>query len=286
MKKILVILFCAFAINIKAQITLVHTYDSAGYYGGYLGGGNNWQQLYVVKLEVDGDKFVFADKTNKLLRFYNLNHTPWKTISFAAATDQNPSANLQNIIYISQHLFDTDDEIEFLYADNTASNPITGVTEVINEDGSILFTANQGPRLIASVPQAQVPIYNTSAGTFMILSGGNNTDGNAYVYSLAGTLTVGIKGYTDDDLKSLSTSMAYPNPTSFSTKIDYTLPNGLNTGEIVFYDTQGKEVKRFKVDNAFNTLLISTEDLESGLYYYNLQTTQGVSEAKKLVTIK
>ncbi|MCE9538103.1 MAG: T9SS type A sorting domain-containing protein, partial [Bacteroidetes bacterium] len=78
----------------------------------------------------------------------------------------------------------------------------------------------------------------------------------------------------------------YPNPTNSSTKIDYTLPNGINKGEIVFYDTQGKEVKRFNVDNTFNSLEISTEDLRSGIYYYNLQTAQGNSGAKKLVTVK
>lgn len=282
MKKIIFIALIAFVSNAKAQITFEQAYDSAGQYG-----SNSWQQFYMVKLEVDGDKFVFADKTNKLLKFYNLNHTPWKTISFATATDMNSSANVQNITYLSQHLFNTDDKIEFLYVDYSGSNPPVFITHVINEDDAILFTANnQAPLLNASVPQDQRPIYNSSAGTKMILSGTASGDGKAYVYGLAGTLTASIKGYTEDGLKSLSTSMAYPNPTMSSTKIDYTLPNGANTGEIVFYDTQGKEVKRFNVDNTFNSLLISTEDLQSGLYYYNLQTTQGISGAKKLVTVK
>jgi hypothetical protein len=33
-------------------------------------------------------------------------------------------------------------------------------------------------------------------------------------------------------------------------------------------------------------LQITTEDLQSGIYYYNLLTTQGNSGAKKLVTVK
>ena len=111
-------------------------------------------------------------------------------------------------------------------------------------------------------------------------------DGKAYVYGLAGTLTEGIVANPNNTQNGLMASTAYPNPARSSTKIDYTLPNGVNKGEIVFYDTQGKEVKRFNVDNTFNSLQISTEDLQSGLYYYNLQTTQGISEAKKLVTIK
>lgn len=279
MKKITFITLFAFALNANAQITLEHTYDSAGFNGGV-----GRQQLYIVKLEVDGDKVVFADKTNKLVRFYNLNHTPWKTISYAAATQLNPS-NVQTIMYISQHLFNTDEKIEFLYVDQFGSS--SSITQVINEDGNILFTANnQGPFFYPSAPQAQLPIYNTISGTKMILSGGVSTDANAYFYGLAGTLANGIIALPNNELNNIGTSMAYPNPTKYSTKIDYTLPKGVYKGEIVFYDTQGIEVKRFNVDNTFRTLMISTEDLQSGLYYYNLQTTQGNSEARKLVTIK
>jgi Secretion system C-terminal sorting domain len=284
MKKIIIIFLFTFSINAKAQITLEHTYDSAGYYGGL----NSTQQLYIVKLEVDGEKFVFIDKTNKLLRFYNLNHAAWKAISFAAATDLNPSANVMSILYISQYLFDTDGDIEFLYVDQNGS-PQATVTQVVNEDGSIAFTANnQAPIFNGSVPQAQVPIYNTSSGTKMILSGGISTDGKAYVYSLGGTLATitGIKSYKNNEQNNIRTSMAYPNPTGSSTTIDYTLPKGVNAGVIVFYDTQGQEVKRFNIDNVFNSLVISTEDIHSGIYYYNLQTTQGFSDSKKLVTIK
>jgi hypothetical protein len=273
-----IVLF-AFVIKVNAQITLEHTYDSAGAYFS----NTTVQQLYIVKLEVDGEKIVFVDRADKLVKFYNLNHTPWKNISFAAATDLRPNVNGQAIIYISQHLFNTDDAIEFLYVDYTGFLD-TLVTQIINEDGSVLFTANQqAPSVVSTAPQVQFPIYNTNAGTKLILSG---TDGKAYYYSLVGTLTNGIIAAPDNELKRLQASFAYPNPTNSDTRIDYTLPNGVNTGEIVFYDTQGKEVKRFNVDNTFNSLLVSTEDLQSGIYYYNLQTAQGNSGAKKLVTVK
>lgn len=283
MKKIILFLITIFlSIPAFSQLILENTYPSASRYAS----ANDDQQLYILKLEVDGDKVVFVDRVNKSVKLYNLNHTLWKTISFAGATDLNSNYNGMAIMYISQHLFDADDEIEFLYNDKNTSFPVGSVTQVINEDGSILFTAiDQGPFVIANAPQAQLPIYNTSAGTKLILSGTNN-DSNAYIYSLVGTLANGIKGYTDNEQNNLMALMAYPNPTNSSTRIDYTLPNGVNTGEIVFYDTRGKEVKHFKVDNTFNSLLISTEDLQSGLYYYNLQTAQGNSGAKKLVTVK
>lgn len=280
MKKLLFIALIAFGINAKAQIVLVHTYNSAGQYNN----GKNWQQLYIVKFEVDGDKFVFADKADKLLRFYNLNHTQWKTISFANATDLDPIYNTQNIIYISQHLFNTDDKIEFLYVDE--SGGVSCVTQIINEDDSILFSANnQAPFLYASVPQAQMPIYNTSAGTFMILSG-YISDGNAYVYSLPGTLSAAIHEANQSLLVQSSISNPYPNPTNNSTRIDYTFPDGVNEGEIVFYDLKGVELKRFRVDRTFDHLLLSTADLPAGTYFFQLQTSRQNSEGKKMVVIK
>lgn len=279
MKKLIFVALWTFTINVKAQVTLEHTYDSAGVFFS----NTTTQQLYIVKLEVDGEKIVFVDRADKLVKFYNSNHTPWKSISFAAATDLRPNVNGQAIMYISQHLFNTDNAIEFLYVDYTGFLD-TLVTQIINEDGSILFTANQqSPSVVSTAPDTQLPIYNTSTGTKLILSG---LDGKAYFYGLAGTLANGIKGYTNNPQNNLMASMAYPNPTRTSARIDYTLPNGVNKGEMVFYDTQGKEIKRFNVDRTFNNLTISTEDLQSGIYYYNLQTSLGNSDAKKLVTIK
>jgi hypothetical protein len=280
MKKLIFIILFAFTINAKAQITLEHTYNGAGAQIAF----PIYQQLLIVKLEVDGEKYVFIDRANKLIKFYNMNHTIWKTVSFTGTTDLNTSSNTQNIMYISQHLFDTDDEIEFLYTDLDQNSGINCVTQIVNEDGSILFTANNaGPWVKINFPEAQLPIYNTSVGTKMILSLSN---GDANVYSLAGTLSAGIMANPNNELNQLKTSFAYPNPTNSFTKIDYTLPNGVNKGEIVFYDTQGNEVKRFNVDRTFDSLQISTEDLGSGIYYYNLQTTQGNSGAKKLITVK
>ena len=81
-------------------------------------------------------------------------------------------------------------------------------------------------------------------------------------------------------------SNAYPNTTNNSTRIDYTFPSGVNEGQIVFYDLQGKEIKRFKVDKTFDHLLISTSDIPAGTYFYQLQTANQSSAGKKMVVIK
>jgi hypothetical protein len=87
-------------------------------------------------------------------------------------------------------------------------------------------------------------------------------------------------------MPSISTSLAYPNPAIYTTRIDYTLPQGAHEGWLVFYNTEGQEVQRFQVDDTFTSIEVTTQDLSSGTYYYNLQTTQGVSGGKKLVTIR
>lgn len=78
----------------------------------------------------------------------------------------------------------------------------------------------------------------------------------------------------------------FPNPTTNEVTIRYALPLGVNNGVIVFYNLQGNEIKRFTIDRTFTTLLISTEDIASGMYYCQLQTTGQKSVCKKLIVIK
>ncbi len=279
MKTIWLLPVLLIAINADAQITLSHTYDSAGYYGAV----GSRQRLLMIELETEGQKFAFIDNHNKLLKLYNLNHSLWQAISYASADDLNPDNNGQNILYISQHLFNQDDEIEFMYIDQNIPDC---VTQIVNEDGSILFTAdNKAPIMHASVPQFQVPIYNTEVGTFMMLSGCNN-NGKAFVYNLPGALAVGIAPSHIQEMQGFGASLAYPNPAMYTTRIDYTLPQGVHEGWLVFYNTEGQEVQRFHVDETFSSIEVTTQDLSSGTYYYNLQTSQGVSGGKKLVTIR
>lgn len=279
MKSIALLPVLTLALNANAQITLSHTYDSAGYYGAL----GSRQSLLMIELELEGQKFAFIDNHNKLLKLYDLNHSLWRTIPYDLADDLNSGNNAQYVSYISQHLFDQDDEIEFLYADQ---NIPECVTQVVNEDGSILFTANnKAPIMYASVPQSQVPIYNSEVGTFMLLSGCNN-NGKAFVYNLPGTLSSSISPGPVHEMAAMSAGMAYPNPTANTTRIDYILPPGVNEGYIVLYTTSGQEVRRYSVDRTFTYLEISTADLQSGTYYYNLQTAQGVSGGNRLVTVR
>ena len=49
---------------------------------------------------------------------------------------------------------------------------------------------------------------------------------------------------------------------------------------------QGRELKRYTVDNTFDYLKLNTNDLPSGMYIFHLQTSKGVSQSKKILKIQ
>ena len=121
-------------------------------------------------------------------------------------------------------------------------------------------------------------IYSLAVNNTYVFAG---TENGIWRYPLS--KITGIKEMNNNES---NISNPYPNPTDYKTSIDYTLPPGINEGEIVFYNLQGTEVKRFKVDRTFSTLLISTADIAAGTYLYQLQTTAQSTEGKKMVVIK
>jgi len=169
---------------------------------------------------------------------------------------------------------------------------LKGSFRIFNENGSTVFTGDS----MVICPQYQSFrwwginedqfIYNTSSGTKMILYSYKANDRGMKVYSLPGILNEGIHESNNNLFSECSISNPYPNPTSNITRIDYNLPNNIDEGEIVIYNLQGIEIKRFKVDRTFNTLLISISDIAAGTYYYQLQTTVENSVGKMLLVIK
>jgi hypothetical protein len=276
MKNILIIVLIVFGINAKAQITLEDTYDSAS---AYYSPAN---QLMMINFAISGEQYVNINREGKTIEIYNLNHSLVKSISFAGFPQD--VSNQAKFLYISENLFSTDSKIAFIYIYGAVSGFYS--TQIYNEDGTILFHADSaGPLVNVTVIQQQYPIFNTSNGTKMIISYAST--GQAKIFSLPGTLTSDIEE-TNKKLMAMQSSVsnAYPNPNTGSAQIDYTLPQGVNEGEIVFYNLQGMEVKRFKVDRTFNTLLISTKDIAAGTYYYQLQTAGESSGGRKMVVIK
>jgi type IX secretion system substrate protein len=275
MKKIVFIAFIFFSINTKAQISFEFALDSASMYSS--GNPALGDELLMVNFEVLGDQYVRINRHGQNISIYNMSHALLKTISFSSFPQASSAGNYADMLYFSQHLFNTDSLIEFMYIANTGA-PYTGI---YNENGTLLFSDTGLALIHVSFPSQQYPIYNTTSGTKMILSYQNM---QAKVFDLGGTLTTAIDRVNNPTNTGLGN--AYPNPTANTTTIPYTLPSGTTQGQLVFYNTQGSEVKRFTVDNTFSSLLISTTDIPAGTYYYNLQISGDASATKKMVVVK
>jgi hypothetical protein len=258
-----------------AQIILETSYPAAS------------SKFYMVNLETSGTKYVYKNDAqgNRFLKFYNLDHSLWKTINCNVfpTTQHCGNPNTQyffDALYISENLFDCDNSIEFMYVSLSDCKWFTGVYK---EDGSaLLFADSCAPIIKINVPQQHRPIYNTIDGTKMILS---HKNGRANVYALPCSLSTDI----DDFLvkkQDHSNFKAYPNPSYYETTIEYMLPNGVDQAEFRIYDMNGAEISKHTVDNNFSNLLISNRDVTPGTYLYSLVVKGQVIETKKIILLK
>ena len=284
MKKFLIVIISFTAMFSNAQIVFESAYDSSSnIIGSTSSNMDGINQLMLINFEVSGYCYVKINRSGKYICIYKMDHSLLKKID-CSSFPLLYGVSLGEIIYLSEQLFNLDDKIEFLYGwiDQTTT-PTAYYTGIYNENGQLLFSDSCAPLIKSNVPLQQYPIYNTPEGTKMILSYPN---GQAKVFSLPGTLTTSIAEANNNLISQSSLSNPYPNPVSNTTKVDYTLPEGIEVGELVFYDMQGIEVKRYRVDRTFNTLLISTSDIPAGTYFYQLQTAKDKTAGKKMIVIK
>jgi hypothetical protein len=182
---------------------------------------------------------------------------------------------------MSEKLFNTDSsDIEYLIQGLSPNHYV----KIYDETGLNIITienANLGGYNFFGYN----PIIDTDSGTKMILN--SNLNGWSRVYSLPGKLHQDYTSIVNEIRNDgLVLSNPYPNPSLEFTRIDYKLPIGINQAEIVFFNIHGQEIKRFIVERNFDFIEISTTDLPSGTYYFCLNTSQGISESKKMIKIK
>jgi len=273
MKNLLIFFVFALSTNIFAQITLENKYDSASDYQNNI--------LMIVKFELSGERYVKINRQDYNISIYDLNHSLTKTISIA---NYPPSLGYFLVLYLSQQLFDTDSAIEFLYGYTDVNSVFH--TRIYKEDGTVIFIADSlYPWNELSIPQQQFPIYNTQQGAKMILSHmGNN---QAWVFSLPGILSTAIEQANGQLMQQNGAfNNLYPNPSNGSVTLQYELPKEERQGELILYNMQGTEIKRYKVDNTFKDILLDNTQLPAGTYFYQLQTKKGAVGTKKMVVIK
>lgn len=271
MKQLAALLLTTFALQCelpaKAQIALEHTYPN----GGINLTGN---QLFLLELEVSGWKYVLVDREQNMVSFYHLDHTFWKSVSYNMTTVLNTFPTSGEVFYISEHLFDLDDDIEFLYMDyNPQTQPIT-ITQIVDEGtGGLIFSEeNQAPWVHVNVHQQQYPIQSTPEGTKLILSGTSGTDNNAYVYGLPGELTLGMAETWQADRAGVSLDL-FPNPAASELTVVLSSFDLAGTLEILSPDGRVQHTQTLSA----RSTAVPIADLPAGAYICRVRGRNGTS---------
>jgi len=288
MKKIFILpaLLCClfFSIDSKSQITYETTF--------------NVGILSEVYLRSSGWKFMDLNIVSHQLTLYNLDYSVYKSIAIPSG-----GGTLTNVYFITENLFDndsTDLEYAAMYGAGSGFNTFP-ITTIFDETGNQLFSADSvypsGGDWLLYFGYSPFPILATDSGTFMLLnSNGFPILPRTKIYKLPGTFDLptccesgSFLGGTNQYLTGYNSGFnmySAPNPAKNFTKVYFELPENITTGQLVFFNTLANEVKRFTVDDLFNYIQVSTDDLPSGTYSYKIITSQGASEGKQLVVVQ
>ncbi|MFI5263262.1 MAG: T9SS type A sorting domain-containing protein [Candidatus Kapaibacterium sp.] len=271
MKYFIILLLVLVAGSSMAQIKLETNYEGIS------------NDFGLVEVDSGIHKYIRTNEIDSIFIF-NLDHSLDRVIAFHLDT-----ASAVHVAYISKRLFDPDDQYEFLLWYYHLQK-----LAVLKEDGSILFSCND-----CSVPNYWIQsatndcssIINTENGVKMLVQYNNPPNPYIGVFSLPGKLPGGNGAKSSVDPPPIVSgnplpTSAYPNPSNGQMRISYKLPLGESTGELVILTANGVEVKRYKVGDGFNDILVEKSDLSSGSYFYKLVTAKGESEVKRLVILK
>lgn len=152
---------------------------------------------------------------------------------------------------------------------------VVGITQIVDDDGSVMFSSNGTPLIRPNYHLQQYPIYATPQGTKMILSMPN---GDANVYSLAGEFSVGLAGMAEE-----TSAFPYPNPASTGLHLPYALPPGSRTGTLEVLDLVGNVVGQYQVSSGSEFLYIPIDALSAGTYTYRILTANGAVSGQQFV---
>lgn len=254
MKKLLAAACLLLSFQASAQITLEHTYSG------------NWR-MEAVNVEGEGYKYIGINDATKQVEIYNADHSLFKTIN----TNIPLTSSVYTLpTYASKTLFNSDSKLEVvvMYSDAPAFK-----IDVINEDGTTLI----------SIPNAAWYDMKKFGNAWKLLVHNAGSVQHTAVYSLPGQwVGTAIKPSPDED-NSLS-SMIYPNPVNTSAVIRYSLPAGVQFGQLQVYNAQGILVRSFTISNQYSDIQLERESLPAGMYTYSVQAQgQNISTNKFVV---
>lgn len=245
-----------------AQITLQKTYNYS---------------TSVVMLETLGYKYFLMDVPNSQVRFYNMDHSLYKTVNCNVPNGYY----LADIKYVSQNLFNADAQIEFVYTyykyvATASSYYYMYGSRVVNENGNNMLTI-EGAQYIF-VNKTGESEYKLFAYCFDYSVFPETVWTN--IYNLPGSivLSANIQGMQPDNFLN-----AWPNPASDIVQIAYELPENVKDANLYLIDSNGRPVKNYQIDNHIDNLALNLNDLSAGVYHYFIEYGNSRTESKKII---
>lgn len=257
MKQIASLLFAIISINAHAQITAEHTYT------GY---------PYVIQFSSNGEKIYTYNAGT--ISLYNMDHSIWKTITPTLA-----GYTLGSVSLISDNLFNSDNQVEFLARFTAASTGTYPYTrgQILNESGVVVFDLD-------SVYDGDIH-YNTEANTYKLFArksipGGTSTT----VYALPGSMPCGHCSSlgVNKTIPHSGSSYVVPDPANTEADIYYTIPDG-SLGNISITSTDGKLMTALSAPAYTPFVRIDISSWPIGMYYYSVSANGIVISTGKLI---
>ncbi|MFY9150435.1 MAG: T9SS type A sorting domain-containing protein [Prolixibacteraceae bacterium] len=231
----------------------------------------------VVKLESLGYKYYLMDVPNSQVRIYNMDHSLFKTVNCNVPNGYF----LADIKYVSENLFNSDSQIEFVYTyykyvSTSSSYYYIYGSRIINENGTNLQTI-EGARYIY-VNKTGDAEYKLFAYCFDYSVFPEKVWTN--IYGLSGSLLteINISGKNQDTFLN-----AWPNPASNIVQIAYELPENVKNAQLYLLDPNGRPVKNYMIDNHTDNLALNLNDLSAGTYLYFIEYGNKRTEVKKII---
>lgn len=262
---------------VMGQITLKYTNDSVDI-------GSNF---YCTDLGNNDYKYFYLDTNINGFRLYNMDMSPYMTVTVPSIVGNNTMKNGYMPIYITKALFDCDSTtIEYAYEEpnGNLNNPFY----VFRTDGTLLLQVDSANGIYGfGVYGGSIdlrPIKNTSDGTILFLQHKiSPSRAGVKIYSLCGNLpSTSIVDFSSQK----SYVKVYPNPTTQQLNFEIIPPDNINKYEIVIYSNTLQELKKEKLNQYNNQISIDCSSYSSGIYYYSLKSDSKIFQTGKFVVSK
>lgn len=216
----------------------------------------------------------FVDSTNTL-NLFDENFKLVKSITLPAIPTkykiQNPP------YYITDHLFNSDDDLEFAYVlYNSSTSDME--TVICNENGQIILT-QKGIVIIQKINQKYRLIFYDMFKKVSLVS--QVIEG--YYPCIETCTNVSTTALSKSQSINEVISEPIPNPATKSFEIFYSLNANCTNAFVELYSIDGSLIKIVPIDILKDRVSVSIFELHPGTYFYKIISDNGLHSSKKII---